>query len=53
VDLGKLNMQQLLEAGVVNIDRLDDCTSCKNSLFYSYRVEKEHTGRHSAIASLI
>lgn len=52
VDLKRLNAQQLIESGIKNIDILDDCTSCKNSLFYSYRAEKGNTGRHSAIASL-
>lgn len=52
VDLKRLNAQQLLESGITNIDILDNCTSCNNSLFYSYRKEKGKTGRHSAIASL-
>ncbi|MFH0702691.1 MAG: peptidoglycan editing factor PgeF [bacterium] len=52
VDLKKLNALQLFEAGVEKIDILDDCTSCKNSMFYSYRAEKGKTGRHGAIASL-
>ncbi|EKE02916.1 MAG: hypothetical protein ACD_20C00316G0014 [uncultured bacterium] len=53
VDLKKLNAQQLIESGIINIDTLDDCTSCKNSLFYSYRKDNGKTGRHSAIASLL
>jgi polyphenol oxidase len=52
VDLKGLNARQLEESGIVDIDILDDCTSCKNSLFYSYRAEKGKTGRHGAIASL-
>ena len=52
VDLKLLNRQQLIESGVRDVDVLDDCTSCKNSLYYSYRAENGVTGRHAAIASL-
>jgi len=52
VDLKLLNQQQLIEAGVSDIDVLNDCTSCKNSLYYSYRANNGVTGRHAAIASL-
>jgi len=52
VDLKLLNYQQMAEAGIQNIDLFEDCTSCNNSLFYSYRAENGQTGRHGAIASL-
>jgi YfiH family protein len=52
IDLKLLNFTQLREAGVQDIDVLEDCTSCNNSLFYSYRAENGKTGRHGAIASL-
>lgn len=52
VDLKRLNARQLIETGVTNIDISDDCTSCQNLLFYSYRADKGKTGRHAAIASL-
>ncbi len=52
VDLKKLNTRQLIETGVRYIDRMGYCTSCKNSLFYSYRAENGNTGRHAAIAAL-
>jgi len=52
VDLKKLNARQLEESGVINIDTSDNCASCMNSVFYSYRAENGKTGRHSAIASL-
>lgn len=52
VDLKKLNTQQLMESGVLYIDKSDNCTSCNNSIFYSYRAENGKTGRHAAIASL-
>ena len=52
VDLKKLNARQLEEAGVINIDKSDNCTCCMNSVFYSYRAENGKTGRHAAIASL-
>lgn len=52
VDLKMLNRLQLIEAGVRDIDVIKDCTNCKNALFYSYRADNGHTGRHGAIASL-
>lgn len=52
VDLKKLNAQQLIEAGVSEIDTLEICTSCNTDSFYSYRAENAKTGRHAAIASL-
>jgi len=52
VDLKLLNCKQLQEAGVQDIDVLKDCTSCNNSLLYSYRADNGQTGRHGAIASL-
>ena len=52
IDLKKLNARQLMEIGVKNIDILDYCTSCHNSLFYSYRADNGKTGRHCAIASI-
>jgi len=52
VDLKKLNAQQLVESGVLNIDVMGYCTSCNNSLFYSYRADNGKTGRHCAVASI-
>lgn len=52
VDLKKLNEQQLREFGVKYIDTSDNCTSCMNSVFYSYRAENGKIGRHAAIAGL-
>jgi YfiH family protein len=52
VDLKKLNKVQANEFGVNQIDVSSACTSCNNSIFYSYRAENGQTGRHAAIASL-
>lgn len=52
VDLKLLNYYQLIESGVKSIDISDVCTSCNNSLFYSYRADNGKTGRHGLIASL-
>ena len=49
IDLKLLNKIQLLAIGVEKIDVCEYCTSCKNELFYSYRKEKGHTARHSAV----
>jgi len=52
VDLKKLNAVQLEEFGVKNIDKSENCTSCTNNVFYSYRAQSGQTGRHAALASI-
>lgn len=52
VDLKALNALQLEEAGVKHIDVINECTSCNNSVFFSYRAENGKTGRHAAVACL-
>ncbi|MDD3149794.1 MAG: peptidoglycan editing factor PgeF [Candidatus Gastranaerophilales bacterium] len=52
VNLAKVNFYQLMESGLMDIDILGYCTSCNNSLFYSYRKESGQTGRHCAMACL-
>lgn len=53
VDLKNINRQQLLEAGVSEIDVCPYCTVCNNDLFFSYRKENATTNRHSAVLKLI
>ena len=47
VDILENNMQQLMAKGVSkkNIFSLDQCTSCRNDLFFSHRADKGKTGR--------
>ncbi len=47
VDLFKTNIEQVIKKGVLkeNIFSLDQCTSCRNDIFFSYRAEKGKTGR--------
>ena len=52
VDLKGINRQQILEAGVENIDVCPYCTVCDNDLFFSYRKENATTCRHSAVLKL-
>lgn len=52
IDLKILNKIQLLAIGLEKIDVCEYCTSCKSELFYSYRKEKGHTARHSAVIKL-
>lgn len=52
VDLKGINKQQLLEAGVEQIDVCPYCTVCNNDLFFSYRKENATTNRHSAVLKL-
>ncbi len=52
VDLKKINYNQLLSAGVENIDTCDYCTCCMSDIFFSYRKEKGITARHSAIVKI-
>ena len=53
VDLKNINKQQLLEAGVEEIDVCPYCTVCDNDIFFSYRKENATTNRHSAVLKLI
>lgn len=54
VDLWKANERILLKYGLKkeNIDVLEICTICNSDMLYSYRVNKEATGRMGAFISL-
>ncbi len=55
IDLWKANVDILVKAGVPreNIDIAEECTKCKNNIYYSYRAHgKEHTGRMCAFIEL-
>ncbi len=52
VDLKKINEQQLLNAGVKEIDMCGYCTYDTNDIFFSYRKENGETARHSAVMKL-
>ena len=55
IDLWKANVDILVSAGVPieNIDIAEECTKCKNQIYYSYRAHgKEHTGRMCAFIEL-
>lgn len=52
VDLKLVNKFQLLAMGVEKIDLCEDCTCCRNELFFSYRKEKGNCARHSLVAML-
>tara|TARA_B100000315_G_scaffold122793_1_gene112739 strand:- start:29612 stop:30292 length:681 start_codon:yes stop_codon:yes gene_type:complete len=47
VDILEHNLRQIMYKGVLkeNIFSLDQCTSCKKDIFFSYRAEKGKTGR--------
>lgn len=51
----KANLALLCQCGVEkeNIDVLDLCTACHNDMFFSYRKEQGHTGRHGLWGELI
>ncbi|WP_273062474.1 peptidoglycan editing factor PgeF [Colibacter massiliensis] len=53
-DLWRTNELLMLRAGILphHIERTDICTYTRNDLFYSYRREKGHTGRHMALMEL-
>lgn len=54
VDLLGVNISMLTECGVLseNISYSDECTKCKCNKFYSYRADKEHTGRMCAVIEI-
>ncbi len=54
IDLWKANENILLKCGIKkeNIDIMKVCTICNSDMLYSYRVNKEATGRMGAFISL-
>jgi polyphenol oxidase len=54
LDLVEANRQQLLAAGVLakNIEASPFCTSCRADLLFSYRAEKDKTGRMMAVVGV-
>lgn len=54
IDTTWLNIQMLQEIGLQEKNIIDSgiCTVCEEKKFYSYRVEKEQSGRNAAIITL-
>ncbi len=52
IDLKLLNYNQLIKAGVEDIDICSYCTCCMSDIFFSYRKEKGKTARHSAVVKI-
>ncbi len=54
LDLAAANRWQLADAGVRprNITVSSLCTACRSDLFFSYRREGAHTGRHMAVIGI-
>ena len=52
IDLKLLNKNQLVKAGIQNIDICDYCTCCMSDIFFSYSKEQGITARHSAIVKI-
>ena len=52
VDLKMLNKHQLNAVGIEKIDVSHICTCCQNAFYYSYRADKNITGRHGMIAMI-
>ena len=55
LNLSKLNISQLLRAGIQekNITTSKSCTSCEKDMFYSYRRDREKTGRMYGLIMLM
>ncbi|MCA9973868.1 MAG: peptidoglycan editing factor PgeF [Anaerolineales bacterium] len=52
-DLPEANRQNLLRAGVTQIEMAGLCTACRTDLFFSHRAEKGRTGRFGVILGLM
>ncbi len=48
-DLSLANEQNLMNAGVVQIEQSGFCTACRTDLFFSHRAERGKTGRFGTI----
>lgn len=55
VDLLGVNISMLEDCGILseNISYSDECTKCRSDKFYSYRADKERTGRMCAIIQIV
>ncbi|KKR34436.1 MAG: hypothetical protein UT63_C0001G0003 [Candidatus Gottesmanbacteria bacterium GW2011_GWC2_39_8] len=55
LDLGRLNFEILLSSGIKkgNIDFILGCTCCQESLYYSFRRDKERAGRMISVIGII
>lgn len=53
-DLREINALQLIQCGLIDmhIERINACTACDSSRFFSYRRDKKRTGRHLAVVAL-
>lgn len=49
LDLGNIIKKQLLDRGLVNIEKTEYCTSCNIDIFFSHRKENGKTGRMAGI----
>lgn len=49
LDLGNIIKNQLLDKGLVNIEKTEYCTSCSLDMFFSHRKENGKTGRMAGI----
>jgi YfiH family protein len=52
LDLWEANRQQLLEAGIRQIEASRMCTACHTDEFYSHRAERGATGRFAAVMGI-
>lgn len=54
IDLHQIVVEQLMSEGILkeHISMSEECTSCRNDLFFSYRKEKT-CGRQAAIAAIL
>lgn len=54
INLWEANRLQLMECGVLpeHIFTAEECTKCNPDIYYSYRAQKERTGRMAAVISL-
>jgi len=52
LDVNTILFRQLSETGLEHIDNLGICTACRNELLFSYRADRQHTGRQAGIIML-
>ncbi len=52
LDLSAANAQQLMAAGVHQIEHAHLCTSCHSDEFFSHRASNGHTGRFAVVTYL-
>ena len=49
LDVNAIIRRQLIASGLTQVESIDACTACENGRFFSYRADRQHTGRQAGV----